>query len=226
MYGPILLLGTVWVLFSLAVPQFDLTTLRSIMVLLGIILLVSAISELPAIASVAPNWRWSHSLLAVLFLVGGIVALAWTHPTFEAVARLAAWYLLVKGVYDMVNAFVARRAEFRREEAGVSLRPAQGGPRVRGASPWWAPLAIGAFEIGIAFWAVAYPRFSLSLLVLWVALAALATGLTKIAMGFRVPAVRGTEVEDELARTGYGPGALSDSARRARETGRVGGGGV
>jgi uncharacterized membrane protein HdeD (DUF308 family) len=214
------------VLFSLAIPQFDLTTLRSIMILLGIVLLVSAVSELPAIASVAPNWRWSHSLLAVLFLAGGIVGLAWTDPTFEAVARLAAWYLLVKGVYDIVNAFVARRAEFRREEAGAGLQPERGGPSMRGASPWWAPLAIGAFEIGIAFWAVAYPRFSLSLLVLWVALAALATGLTKIAMAFRVPAVRGTEVEDELARTGYRAGAVDDSARRARETGRVGRGTV
>jgi hypothetical protein len=93
-------------------------------------------------------------------------------------------------------------------------------------SPWWSPLAVGAFEIGIAFWAVSYSRFSLSLLVLWVALAALATGLTKIAMAFRVPAVRGTAAEYDQtgAAMGYGTSAVRDTAGRTREEERLGGG--
>lgn len=223
--GILLTLGTAWVLFSLAIPQFDLTTLRSVMVLLGIVLLVSAVSELPPMMSAESAWRWTHGVLAVLFVAGGVVALVWTDPTFDVVARLTAWYLVVKGVYDVINAFVARRGEFRRHEGvEAGTRSGGAGPGLRGASPWWAPLAVGAFEISIAFWAVTYPRFSLSLLVLWVALAALATGLTKIAMAFRVPAVRAAGADGETVPSGYGATAVGESGRRLREEGRVGGG--
>jgi len=85
---------------------------------------------------------------------------------------------------------------------------------------------VGAFEIGIAFWAVSYPRFSLSLLVLWVALAALATGLTKISMAFRIPSVRGTaaEYDQTPAATGYGASAVREAGRTTREKDRLVGG--
>jgi uncharacterized membrane protein HdeD (DUF308 family) len=231
--GVLLLLGAVWTLFALAIPQFGLTTLRSAMVLLGILLLASAVSELPPAMSAARRWSWTHGALAVLFVVGGIVALAWTTPTFEAVARLTAWYLLVKGLYDVVNAFVSRRGEFSAEgdrdldaQAGRASETHRSAAGLWGVSPWWSPLAVGAFEIGIAFWAVSYPRFSLSLLVLWVALAALATGLTKISMAFRIPSVRGTaaEYDQTPAATGYGASAVREAGRTTREKDRLVGG--
>ena len=150
--GMLLPLGAAWVLFALAIPQFGLTTLRSVMVLLGILLLASAVSELPSAASAARRWGWTHGVLALLFVVGGIVALAWTTPTFAAVARLTAWYLLVKGLYDVINAFVSRRGEFRGGEgdhdldARAGLPPERTAPRQGcracrrgGARSPWAP---------------------------------------------------------------------------------------
>ncbi len=198
--------GVAFILFALAIPQFDLTTVRSVAILLGIVLLLSAGSELLAAMATARDWQWSHALLAVLLVAGGVVALAWPDPTFAVVARIAAWYFLIKGLYDIVNSFIARRAE----------RYGAAGEDIRGTAQWWMPLVIGALEIGVAFWAATYPRFSLTLLTLWVGLAALSTGLTKIAMSFRKRGVRGefpAFSEGFLPPVGFGTGAARESGR-------------
>ncbi|KLL10823.1 MULTISPECIES: HdeD family acid-resistance protein [Protofrankia] len=198
--------GTVFVLFALAIPQFGLTTVRSVAILLGIVLLLSAASELLAATATARDWQWSHVLLAVLLVAGGVAALVWSQPTFTVAARIVAWYFLIKGVYDIVNSFIARRAE--------RYGAAEEDPR--GTAQWWMPLAIGVLEIGVAFWAVSYPRLSISLLVLWVGLAALSTGLTKIAMSFRKRGLRGdlpTFSEGHLPPVGFGTGATREAGR-------------
>ncbi len=225
----VLAAGIAWVVFALAILQFDLTTERSIAVLLGVVLLVSAVSEMIATTATARDWRWSHALLAVLCVAGGVVALAWPDPTFTVVARIVAWYLLGKGIYDVVNAFVARRAELRttglptEELRGTELRAAERhGAQVadvRGTAQWWMPLIVGMFEIGVAFWAAAYPNRSLTLLVLWVGLAALATGLTKIAMATRMRGVRRElAAVDMFPSTGFGAPAVAEATRSHART--------
>ncbi|ABD10970.1 hypothetical protein CcI156_04950 [Frankia sp. CcI156] len=210
-----LAVGAAFALFALAIPQFDLTTVWSIAVLLGIVLLLGAVSELLAAAATARDWRWSHALLAVLFVAGGVVALVWPDPTVKAVGRIAAWFFLIKGLYDVVNSFVARRTE-QQAAAGQYATAAEGRPT---PAQWWMPLIVGALEIGAAFWVVGSQRVSLPLLALWVGLTALAIGLTKIAMGFRLRGVSRPPASLEgLAIPGFGAGAVEG---RRLEEGRV-----
>jgi uncharacterized membrane protein HdeD (DUF308 family) len=208
----LLLWGTVWVLLSLAIPQLDLNSLRSIAILLGIVLLLSAASQAPMIRAIAmegaERLRGTHALLAVLFVVGGVVAWVWPDPTATVLARLVAWYLLVRGIHDIVNAFVMHQREY-----GVGAADA------RRAAPWWTLLSVGVFEIGIAFWAASDPRQSLTDLHLWIGLAALATGLTMVVMGFRVAGM--TEpVDAERPPSGYGARAVTEPARVENEARR------
>ncbi|WP_239374582.1 HdeD family acid-resistance protein [Frankia sp. Cj5] len=220
----VLAVGIAWSLFALAILQFELTTERSIAVLLGVVLFVSVASELLATTATARGWRWSHALLAVLFAAGGVVALVWPDPTFAVVARIVAWYLLGKGIFDVVNAFVARRAElrgadFRHSDLRAADSPGAEVADLRGAAQWWMPLIVGMFEIGVAFWAVGYPKSSLTLLVLWVALAALATGLTKICMAARMRgARRDLATVDMFLSTGFGVPAVTEATRTHART--------
>ncbi|MEX5712623.1 DUF308 domain-containing protein [Parafrankia sp. FMc6] len=219
--GPaLLMLGIGWILFALAIPMFGLTTGKSIAILLGIMLLVAAVSELAAAMTAAADWRPTHALLALLFVIGGIVALAWPAPTLTVVARMVAWYLLVAGIHAIATAFAHRRVD----RGGPTFGTAAG--NLRGGAPWWAPLAIGAFSIGIAFWAAAHHYPTYSFVVLWVALAALVTGLTKVAAAFRSSGRADEQGVDTLAESGFSGRATAESARsQARGDTRVRGGG-
>jgi uncharacterized membrane protein HdeD (DUF308 family) len=162
----LLIAGICWVLISLAVLQFDLTSVWSIAILTGIVLIFAGVDELFT-AVVSPSWKWVHGLLAVLFLAGGVIAFAWPKSTFEVIARLFAWYLLFKGTFDVIVAV---------ENRGYEL--------------WWLLLITGIAEIVLAFWAVGYQGRAAALLILWVGIGALFRGVTNIFMAFQLRGLR------------------------------------
>lgn len=156
----LLISGGVWILFSLAILQFNLTTVWSIAILTGVVLFMAAATEF-GLASMAPTWRWAHILLAVLFLIGGVVAFVWPSETFVVLARLIGWYLLFLGTFEVIEALSFRRTDL-----------------------WWLRLIVGAVTVGIAFWAVGSLERSVTLLVLWVGLAALFRGVNDLFLAF------------------------------------------
>jgi uncharacterized membrane protein HdeD (DUF308 family) len=157
----LLVLGVVWLVFGMLVLQFDLVAARSIALAAGLLLVVASISQLVT-AQAARGWRWMHGVPAAAFFVGGMIALVWPDPTLLALARLVAWLLLVKGCADLVLALAVR--------AGDTM--------------WWLLLIVGLFEIAVAFWAAGVPSRSPALLMLWIALTALAKGITDLALAF------------------------------------------
>lgn len=156
----LLVSGALWIVWAVAILQFDLTSVWSIAILTGIVLLLAALGEL-WMWSIAPDWRWAHALLGVLFLVGGILAFAWPHTTFVVLARLIAWYLLFVGAFQVIEALAFRRSDL-----------------------WWLRLLGGAAAIGIAFWAADSLERSATVLVLWVGLGVLFRGVDQIFLAF------------------------------------------
>ena len=156
----LLVSGGLWIVFSLAILQFDLSSVWSIAVLTGIVLWLAASTEL-WIASVTPTWRVGHVLIGLLFLIGGITAFAWPGSTFVVLARLIGWYLLFLGTFQVVESFAARRTEF-----------------------WWLRLISGMATIAIAFWAAGSLDRSATVLVLWVGLGALLRGIDQVFLAF------------------------------------------
>jgi uncharacterized membrane protein HdeD (DUF308 family) len=161
-----LLLGVGWLVVALAVLQFDVTSVRTISLMFGVILIGVAIHEF-ADTILAPGWKWVHAGLSGLFLVGGIVTLVWPDITFMALSNLIGWYLLFKGTFDVV--------------AALSLRGR--------LELWGLVLATGILELVLAFWVVGYAGRSAALLILWVGLGALAKGVTSIVVGFQLRAL-------------------------------------
>ena len=156
----LLITGAAWILLSLAILQFSLTSVWSIAILTGIVLLMAGFTEF-GLASIAPSWRWAHVLLGVLFLIGGIIAFAWPGSTFVVLARLIGWYLLFLGTFEVIESLSSRRTDL-----------------------WWLRLIAGAATVGIAFWAVGSFERSATLLVLWVGLGALFRGVSEIFLAF------------------------------------------
>lgn len=161
----LLVAGIVWVAFGLAVLQFGLTSARAIGLVIGLMLVVAAFSQLAAVAA-ARQFRVLHAVLAGVFFVAGMIGLIWPDPTFLALTRLVAWLLLFKGCANIVIALMSRGT----------------------GALWWFLLGLGVIEIGVAFWAAGVPSRSAVLLVLWVALIALTKGLTDIVLAFGVRA--------------------------------------
>lgn len=189
--------GAAWILLALAILEFNLTSVWSIVILTGVVLFVAAGTEF-GVAAIAPSLAWAHALLGVAFLAGGVVAFAWPGETFLVLAGLIGWYLLFLGTFEIIEALSSRRGDL-----------------------WWLRLIAGAATIGVAFWAVHSLNRSATLLVLWVGLGALFRGLDQIFVAFEFRHVY------ELSKGAGSPPEAADlrdegrSARAGRYSGRV-----
>ncbi len=157
--------GIALILLGFVVLQFSYETVTAISVLVGVVLTIAAITEL-GWAFVAPGWRWLHLLLGIAFVIGAVLAFVLPSQTFGTLTLIFAWYLLIKGTYDIAFSLLNH-----------------------GAHLWWVEMVSGLFELALAFWAVGYPGRSATLLVLWVGLGALMRGITMLVAAFRYPDV-------------------------------------
>lgn len=156
--------GALWLLFSLLVFQFDETSVGAIAALVGVACLGGAGLELAAVPASQGWWRAARIALAVAFALIGVVALLNPGDSFEAIATIFAFYLLLRGLFEVVGALLVRGvAEF-----------------------WWLMLLIGAAEILLAFWAAGNFGHKAFLVVVWVGGAALGQGFLQIVRGFEL----------------------------------------
>jgi uncharacterized membrane protein HdeD (DUF308 family) len=158
-----LVTGIAWVVISFMVLAFKPTTPATIGYLAGFVLLMAGVNELVEVSFVE-GWKWLHIVLGVLFLIAGIMALMEPFQTFGILALLIGWYLLFKGMADIIISIVERDE--------LSL--------------WGLLLASGIIELIIGVWAIGYPGRSAWLLVLWVGIAALSRGITEIVLAFKL----------------------------------------
>jgi uncharacterized membrane protein HdeD (DUF308 family) len=159
----LLITGSLWVLFALVVFRFDYTTVTALSILLGTVCLCAALFEAVAAASAHGWWRAAHIGLALAFAVIGI--LAYIHPdnTFRALAAIFAFFLLLRGTFDIVLAILIRPAEL-----------------------WWVGLVSGTVQVLLAFWAAGDFGNKAFLLVVWVGASALAHGILQLVTAFRI----------------------------------------
>jgi uncharacterized membrane protein HdeD (DUF308 family) len=158
-----LISGSIWIVFALVVFRFDYTTVSAISILLGCVCLAGALFE--AIAAFATHgwWRVANIGLAIAFAIIGVVAFVHPGDTFDALASIFAFYLLLRGTFDIVVAIV-----------------------LRGAELWWIGLISGTVQILLAFWAAGDFGHKAFLLVVWVGASALAHGIVQIVTAFRL----------------------------------------
>ena len=163
-----LLLGIGWTLVAVILLRFDYTSVKAISILFGIVAITAGILEIMTTILAAGWWKLLYAVLAIVFIVAGIVSFIHPGDTFLALAAVFSFFLIVAGTFDIITSISARH------EVEV----------------WWLQLIGGIIELALGFWAAGYYGRSATLLVAWVAAFAIIRGVTNIVMAFRVHAVQ------------------------------------
>ena len=157
-----LLTGVAWLFFSFLLLSFDPTAISVVAVFAGVAFIAVGILEF-LVASATDRWKWAHVVLGILCMLAGVAAFFDPIQTFENLSILVAWFILIRGTFDIMIAMMTR-----------------------GTDLWWVRLVVGVVQILIAFWAIGYPGRSTVLLVVWIAAWALARGIVEIGFAFQL----------------------------------------
>ena len=160
--------GTVWAIFALTIFRFDIKSAGAIGAVVGIVCIVAGFQQFLSVGVSSTGWKIFHVILGLLFVAVGIVALAYPQRTFVEVAAIFAFFLAIKGFFDIMVAFLTRHE----------------------ADLWWVMLIVGVAEILLAFWAAGNFGREAVLLIVWVGAAALAHAVTDFVLAARLHGLR------------------------------------
>lgn len=160
----VLITGVAWMLVALIVLRFDYTSVYSISLLFGFVALAAGALEVGMTFLVSGWWKLLNAILALVYIVAGVVSFIHPGDTFVALAAVFSFLLVFAGTFDLIQSISARR------EIDV----------------WWLQLVGGLIEIALGFWAAGYFGRSAILLVAWVAAFAVIRGVRDIVLAFRI----------------------------------------
>ncbi len=158
-----LITAAAWFIIAWTVLRFDLTSVVAVSILAGVVILTAGIAELFN-AVTAPSWKWLHAVLGVVFIVTSAIVFFQPGGTFAMLAAFVGWYLLFKGLLDIVLAFATKADN----------------------DTWWLLLIVGIVEVILGFWAAGRFGRSVALLIVFIGAIALTRGITDIVLAFRL----------------------------------------
>ena len=159
-----LITGIAWIVVSVILLRFDYTSVSAISILFGVVALFAGAAELVNVFIAAGLWKLLYAVLALVFIVAGVVAFIHPGNTFLALAAVFSFFLIFAGTFDIIISISTRH------EIEV----------------WWLQLIGGIIELALGFWAAGYYGRSSVLLVAWVAAFAIIRGVRDIVLAFRV----------------------------------------
>jgi uncharacterized membrane protein HdeD (DUF308 family) len=155
-----LLIGILWILFGMFVLSYNVGSLLALAVFAGVTFLMTGITQIMS-AGRAHSWRWLWLVGGALSILAGILAFVWPGRTLLVLAGILAWFLVFKGIVDIVGALSAH-----------------------GRPYWWLGLILGVVELLLGIWAAGYPGRSLFVFVNLVGLYAIFYGFTELFAAF------------------------------------------
>ena len=158
------LTGIAWFVFSLLVFQWNYTTVYAVSYLFGVVAVIAGVNEFFQIAISTPGWKLVRGILGVLFVMAGIWALVHPRNAFETIAGLIGFFFLFKGIFDFTTALLTRVV----------------------FELWWIQLVVGILEILLAFWVAGNFREQAILLVVYVGVIGLSSGITELIVAFKL----------------------------------------
>jgi uncharacterized membrane protein HdeD (DUF308 family) len=184
-----LVAGVVWFVIAWLVLRMDITSLRTVGVLVGVLFLVNALHEAAVAGFVVGGWKLAHYVMAVGFVLGAVWAFARPIDTFFALVSVLGLLLFLQGALSIAR--------------GVALR---------GVSPFWGlELVSGMLVALLAFWVSISDRyFGLEgrtvFILIWVGFMALFRGFSDMALAFSMLwfAKRGDGREPDQGRAATG----------------------
>jgi uncharacterized membrane protein HdeD (DUF308 family) len=155
-----LILGVLWILFGMFVLSYNVGSLLALAAFVAATFIATGITQLLAAGRV-DSWQWLYLIGGVVSILAGIVAIVWPGRTLLVLSVLIAWFLVFKGIVDVVSALANTHRDW-----------------------WWVGLVLGVVEFLLGVWAVGYPGRSLFVFVNLVGIYALFLGFGEIFAAF------------------------------------------
>jgi uncharacterized membrane protein HdeD (DUF308 family) len=159
----LLIAGAGWIMIAVVMLRFTYTTVEAIAKLFGAVFLSAAAAEVMVGALSSRGWRVARWLVAVVFVVAGVVAFLAVKATVVALAAVMSVLFIAWGILGVVTAIAARR------ERG-----------------WRAPLIAGFAELAIGLWIATSLHASITTLLISVATGTVVHGIGDIRSAFLV----------------------------------------
>src|SRR5438128_2270454 len=96
-----LVTGIMWLIISVVILRFDTTSIVTIGVLVGAVILAAGINEFITAGLLQSGWKWLNIALGVFFVIVGAIAMFSPGRTFWAMAMLISFFLVIKGAFDI-----------------------------------------------------------------------------------------------------------------------------
>jgi uncharacterized membrane protein HdeD (DUF308 family) len=155
-----LVVGILWILFGMFVLSYNVGSLLALAVFAGVTFLMTGVTQIMGAGRVE-SWRWLWLVGGALSILAGLLAFVWPGRTLLVLAGILAWFLVFKGIVDIVAALSAH-----------------------GRPYWWLGLILGVLELLLGIWAAGYPGRSLFVFVNLVGVYAIFYGFTELFAAF------------------------------------------
>ena len=160
-----LITGIAWLLLSVIVLRFNITSIAAVGALLGVVFIAAGANEFMVMALRDMGWKWLHGILGVIFIIGGVWAFIHPIDAFYELAAILGFLLIFKGTLDIISSVIQKEI----------------------SALWWLGLIVGVLELLLGFWASQqYFAPRAALILVWVGFFALFHGIGEIVMAFEM----------------------------------------
>jgi uncharacterized membrane protein HdeD (DUF308 family) len=153
--------GILWLLLGFVVLSLRPASISVLVILVAVAFWLGAMTLFMLAGVVSGGWRALVIVGGIVAVGAGIAAIVWPGPTLVVISIFIAWYLLIRGVFDVTMSLMHTH--------------------VRG---WWMMLIAGIIGIALGAWAIGNPERSVLLFVTIVGVWTIFKGATDLVAAF------------------------------------------
>ena len=157
-----MIIGILWLLLGFFILSLRPGSITAVAILISIAFWVGAFAQFALALVLQGGWKVFSIVTGIIAIGAGIATIAWPGPTLVVLSAFVAWYLLIRGIFDVVVA--------------LSHTHIQG---------WWLGLIGGVIGIALGAWAIGNPDRSVLLLVTIIGVWAIVKGVVDLVSAFR-----------------------------------------